>query len=161
MTQRLDQGNAMRKVSCASLLFIIIIVLSVNCQTVKTLNISGIWKQESMQVRLVQKGMFSWGEQAYNPLGTLTIDLDCDSPYINAAGLLFGVKEVLSTETNRITIIIIDWLNNNKEREICIEILNDNEIIVINDIFYPPSNTSKLYTRVPIDAQYEPGRLHE
>jgi len=144
----------MKKLFYLIILFFFI-VLQINCQTKNEVNISGIWNKESKSPKLTDIGVFSWGKQAYNPLGTLNIDLDAERPFINGAGIVYTVKEVLRTEENEITIIIIDWLDNNKEVKIYIEIINENKIIIKNDYFYKSVRTpeSTVYIRVPIDAE--------
>ena len=142
----------MKKLSYSAILFFFLL-FALDCQTVKTDNVSGIWETGSKPKKLTQKGFFSWGVQAYNPLATLNIDLGNDPPYISAGSIIYLVKEVLWYEEKELAIIIIEFFNNNKERKIFIKILNDNEILVINDIFYSKNNTSSLYTRVPIDRE--------
>jgi hypothetical protein len=121
----------------------------------KAIDISGIWDEESNPAILRIIGKFSWGEQAYNPIGTLNIDLNAESPYISGASIVYPVKEILRTGKNDLIIIIIDWLDNNKEVKIYIEILNENKIIIKNDVFYKSSRTpeSTVYIRVPMDAE--------
>jgi hypothetical protein len=141
----------MKKMFYVTILFFFI-VFQLSSQSKNEVNISGIWNRESKSPKLTDKSIFSWGEQAYNPLGTLNIDLDAERPFINGSGIVYKVKEVLRTGENEITIIILDWFVN-KEVKIYIEVLDNNKIIVKNDIFYPPGNLSTLYTRVPIDAE--------
>jgi len=142
----------MKKLSYVIILFFFII-FQLNCQPSKTVDISGIWNKEATFPKLNVIGVFSWGKQAYNPLGTLNIDLDAERPFISGSGIIFPVKDVLRTGEKEIIIIIIDWLDNYREVKIYIEILDNNKIIVKNDIFYPPGNSSAVYIRVPIDAE--------
>jgi hypothetical protein len=127
----------------------VFVILVISCANFE---LSGVW--EYKPTRLIQKRSFSWGEQAYSALGTLNIDLNAKEPYISGGGIGYWIKDI-SYSKSRITITINDWLDENVDKVIVIEVLDKDTILIREDLFYG-IGSGKVYKRVPVDAKYEP-----